>query len=247
MAARRQVTNKLRGQHRTAAKADKTKIVDRVVATTGMGRWTARRMLTGPRLPESAEQVDGRTLRPRGFGDDAPALLEHEWALMGMPCGTYLVAMVEVRLPLLAGAGDLDRLLATEAAVAELKAMSAATVDRIFEAGPGCDADQGHRDDDTFCAAAQFDRHPRLRRGGAREPRGDRGRHRGALRPELDRRVRPHLDDDRPGDRLDREPLDRPPTPPLSANPAHTELGSLYCHLDCLAFLISRPYRGELG
>jgi hypothetical protein len=126
MAARRQVTNKLRGQHRTAAKADKTKIVDRVVATTGMGRWTARRMLTGPRLPESAEQVDGRTLRPRGFSDDARALLEHEWALVGMPCGTFLVAMVEVRLPLLAGAGDLDRLLATEAAVAELKAMSAA-------------------------------------------------------------------------------------------------------------------------
>jgi len=50
MTARRQVTNKLRGQYRKASKADKGEILDRVVATTGMGRSTARRMLTGPRL-----------------------------------------------------------------------------------------------------------------------------------------------------------------------------------------------------
>lgn len=37
MAARRQVTNKLRGQYRKASKADKTAILDRVVATTGDG------------------------------------------------------------------------------------------------------------------------------------------------------------------------------------------------------------------
>ena len=71
MAARRQVANKLRGQYRKASKADEGRILDRVVATTGMGRSTARRMLTGPRLPDPAEQVDGRTLRARGFGDDA--------------------------------------------------------------------------------------------------------------------------------------------------------------------------------
>lgn len=57
MAARRQVTNKLRGQYHKASKADKSAILDRVVATTGMGRSTARRMLTGPKLPDPAEQV----------------------------------------------------------------------------------------------------------------------------------------------------------------------------------------------
>ena len=107
MAARRQVTNKLRGQYRKASKADKSKILDRVAETTGMGRSTARRMLTGPRLPDPAEQVDGRTLRARGFSDDARALLEHVWALMGMPCGKYLVVMLDLWLPLLAAAGDL--------------------------------------------------------------------------------------------------------------------------------------------
>ena len=133
MAARRQVTNKLRGQYRKASKADKGEILDRVVSTTGMGRSTARRMLTGPRLPDPAEQVDGRTLRARGFGDDARALLEHVWALMGMPCGKYLVVMCDLWLPLLAAAGDLDRPFATAAALAELKAMSAATVDRYLK------------------------------------------------------------------------------------------------------------------
>ena len=98
-----------------------------------MGRSTARRMLTGPRLPDPAEQVDGRTLRPRGFSDDARALLEHVWALMGMPCGKYLVVMLELWLPLLAAAGDLDKPFATEQALAELKAMSAATVDRYLK------------------------------------------------------------------------------------------------------------------
>jgi hypothetical protein len=133
MAARRQVTNKLRTQYRKASKADKSTILDQVVATTGMGRSTARRMLTGPRLADPADQVDGRTLRPRGFCDDARALLEHVWALMGMPCGKYLVVMVGLWLPLLAEAGDLDKPFATEQALAELKAMSAATVDRYLK------------------------------------------------------------------------------------------------------------------
>lgn len=133
MAARRQVTNKLRTQYRKASKEDKGKVLDRVVEATGMGRSTARRMLTGPRLPDPAEQVDGRTLRPRGFSDDARALVEHVWALMGMPCGKYLVVMLDLWLPLLAAAGDLDKPFATEQAVAELAAMSAATVDRYLK------------------------------------------------------------------------------------------------------------------
>jgi hypothetical protein len=132
-AARRQVTNKLRTKCRKASKAGKSKILDPVVATTGMGRSTARRMPTGPRLADPADQVDGRTLRPRGFCDDARALLEHAWALMGMPCGKYLVVMVGLWLPLLAEAGDLDKPFATEQALADLKAMSAATVDRYLK------------------------------------------------------------------------------------------------------------------
>ena len=83
-------------------------------------------VLTGPRLPDPAEQVDGRTLRPRGFSDDARTSEEHVWALMGMPCGKYLVVMLGLWLPLLAEAGDLDKPFATGQALAELEATSAA-------------------------------------------------------------------------------------------------------------------------
>ncbi|CKM34014.1 Conserved protein of uncharacterised function%2C possible transposase remnant [Mycobacterium tuberculosis] len=107
------------------------KILDPVVATTGMGRSTARQMLTGPRLPGPAEQVDGRSLRPRGFSDEARALLEHVWALMGMPCGKYLVVMHDLWLPLLTAAGDLDKPLVTEASVVELKATALPGANRM--------------------------------------------------------------------------------------------------------------------
>lgn len=132
MAARRQVTNKLRNDYRKASKAGKGAILERVIATTGMGRSTARRMLTGPALADPKEQIDRRTLTPRRYSDDARALLEHVWALMGMPCGKYLVVMLGTWLPLLAGAGDLDKPFATVSARAELEAMSAATVDRYL-------------------------------------------------------------------------------------------------------------------
>lgn len=132
MAARRQVTNKLRTQYRKATKTDRGKILDQVVSATGMGRSTARRMLTGPRRPDPGAQVDGRTLRPRGYSDDARNLLQHVWALAGMPCGKYLVAMLGLWLPLLAEAGDLDKPFATDAAIAQLTTMSAATMDRYL-------------------------------------------------------------------------------------------------------------------
>ncbi|MFT4157259.1 MAG: hypothetical protein QM630_04935 [Microbacterium sp.] len=50
MAARRHVTNKLRTAYRKAQKKDRGRILDAVVATSGMGRSTARRMLTRPVL-----------------------------------------------------------------------------------------------------------------------------------------------------------------------------------------------------
>jgi hypothetical protein len=64
MAARRQVTNKLRVQYRKASKGDKGRILDQVMGTTGVGRSTARRLLTGPALPDPVNQVDGRAMRP---------------------------------------------------------------------------------------------------------------------------------------------------------------------------------------
>lgn len=132
MGARRHVTNKLRSAYKKASKSDKSRILDEVIATTGMGRSTARRMLSGPQLPEPREQLDRRRLRPKGYGDDARALLRHVWALMGFPCGKYLIVMLPMWLPLMEAAGDLDKPFATPTAVAELQQMSAATIDRYL-------------------------------------------------------------------------------------------------------------------
>ena len=132
MAARRQVTNKLRDAYRRGSKADKGQILDQVVDTTGMGRSTARRLLSGPQLPDPKDQIDKRSVKSRLYSDDTRLLLEHVWMLMGMPCGKYFVVMRDLWLPLLEAAGDLDKPFATEAARAELMAMSAATVDRYL-------------------------------------------------------------------------------------------------------------------
>lgn len=52
---------------------------------------------------------------------------------MGMPFGQYLVVMVDLWLLLLYEAGDLDKAYVSEATLAELRSMSAATVDRYLK------------------------------------------------------------------------------------------------------------------
>ena len=93
---------------------------------------TARRMLSGPRLPSPKDQIDKRSVKARRYCDDTRLLLEHVWLLMGMPCGKYLVVMRGLWLPLLDEAGDLDKPFATDVARQELATMSAATVDRYL-------------------------------------------------------------------------------------------------------------------
>lgn len=132
MAARRHVTNKLRTAYRKASKSEKARILDEVMRATGIGRSTARRMLTGPVLPDPAVQIDRRRLRPKQYSDDARALLEHVWALMGTPCGKYLTVMLPLWLPLMEEAGDLDTPFATPATIAEIQVMSPATIDRYL-------------------------------------------------------------------------------------------------------------------
>lgn len=132
MAARRHVTNKLRSAYARASKSDRGRILDEVMAATGMGRSTARRALVGPVLPDPAEQVDRRKLRSKQYSDESRLLLEHVWALMGFPCGKYLIVMLELWLPLLEAAGDLDKPFATPQSISQLQAMSAATIDRYL-------------------------------------------------------------------------------------------------------------------
>ena len=49
ISARSQVTNKLREVYQGAPKPDRGRILDEVVATTGVARLSARRFLSGPK------------------------------------------------------------------------------------------------------------------------------------------------------------------------------------------------------
>ncbi|KDA05791.1 hypothetical protein DC31_15485 [Microbacterium sp. CH12i] len=106
-------------------------------------------MLTGPPLPEPAEQVDRRRLRAKSYSDESPLLLEHV-GVDGLPCGKYFVVMLPIWLPLLRGAGDLYKPFATSETIGELEAMSPATIDRYAAAG--------HLDHEAVAVAAQLDR-----------------------------------------------------------------------------------------
>ncbi len=75
MAARRQVTNKLRDAYRKGSKADRGRILHYFVETTGI-RSTARRLLSAPRLADPKNRIDKRSAKPRLYGDDARLLLE---------------------------------------------------------------------------------------------------------------------------------------------------------------------------
>jgi hypothetical protein len=132
MVARRHVTNKLHTVYGKVKKADKTRILNQVMAATGMGRSSARRMLIGGFLPNPKDQVDQRRLRPKGFGDYSRLLLGHIWALMGFPCGKYFTVMLKIWLPKILAAGDLERPFVTESAIRQIELMSAATIDRYL-------------------------------------------------------------------------------------------------------------------
>lgn len=83
MTARRQMTTRPCEAYRGGSKPDRGRVFDLVVETTGMGRSTARRLLSGPRLPNPKDQIDKSSVKPRLYSGDTRLLLEHVWILLG--------------------------------------------------------------------------------------------------------------------------------------------------------------------
>ncbi len=79
-----------------AGSSDGTRILNEVTTTAGLAPSSARRMLTGVVLPDPKEQLDRRRLRPKGYEDESQLLLEHIQALVGLPCGKYVVVMLDI-------------------------------------------------------------------------------------------------------------------------------------------------------
>lgn len=95
-----------------------------------------------------------RKLHPKTYGDDARALLEHVWALIGVPSRNYLTVVLPLWLPLLQEVGNLTKPFATEQALAELEAMSAAPHRPVLGPGAPVDAATGYLGDDLVAVAA---------------------------------------------------------------------------------------------
>ena len=128
MATKRRITLRFRDEYVKASKRDKGVILDRMCATLGIGRSTARRLLAEAARP--GRGTGGNVERPRKYSARSRELLVQAWVLMDMPCAKYMARMLGQWLPALRAAGELDGF--RDAEFAELMAMSPATMDRYL-------------------------------------------------------------------------------------------------------------------
>ncbi len=135
MAARREITKKLACEYAKASKAGKGEVLDALVATTGWTRDHARRAIRRASQRVGSAQSLQRRPRPRKYSYDALVVLQEVWRLAGQPSGKYLAAAMDDTLERLLRFGELGKVQprATPAVLAEVRAMSAATIDRYLK------------------------------------------------------------------------------------------------------------------
>ena len=148
MTSRVEITGKYANAYARAAKKDKGRILDEVVAVTGWSRDNARRRLTAAAAAAGrARPVGGRPRRPRApkYSCDALRVLQKVWAASGGQCGKYLAASMRIQLDGWERHHELsfgrDRYSAEVRA--ELLHMSAATIDRYLKAAKAKDQISG--------------------------------------------------------------------------------------------------------
>jgi len=133
MATRRDLTKKYAKTYQAAMKGEKGRILTELCATTGWSRVNARRAI---RLAAGRVGPAPATRKPRGrkYSYDALTVLIEVWSLAGEPCGKYLAPVMDDTLERLIRFGELKRVKTrlTLPVIAEVKAMSPATIDRYL-------------------------------------------------------------------------------------------------------------------
>ncbi|MDP9318899.1 MAG: transposase family protein [Actinomycetota bacterium] len=134
MATRHEITNRYAEEYGRAAKKDKGRLLDELVAVTGWSRANARRAVRTAGRRRGPARAVKRKPRPRRYGYDALKVLIEVWTLVGEPCGKYLAPIMADTLAQLEGFGELGRVAdRLDADVrAALVAMSPATIDRML-------------------------------------------------------------------------------------------------------------------
>ena len=122
---RKAVTKAIATRYRQAGKAQKSKILDELCATTGWHRNHARKALAAALRP----RVVPTSRRPRTpvYGPEVVAALRFCWVVLGAPTGKRLAPILPVLVPTLRRFAELQ---VSDDTAAQLLVMSPATIDR---------------------------------------------------------------------------------------------------------------------
>jgi len=135
MAARREITKRYAADYARADKAGKGVLLDGLVQATGWTRDHARRAIRQAAARKGPASAVKRRPRPRKYSYDALKVLQRVWLLAGQPSGKYLAAVMDDTLERLVRFDEFGPVTGrvTEEVLAELRSMSAATIDRYLK------------------------------------------------------------------------------------------------------------------
>ena len=135
MGARREITKKFAREYAKASNPQKTRMLDALVEATGWHRDHARRAIRQAQARVGPANKQKRKPRPKKYSYDALVVLQEVWRLAGQPSGKYLAAVMDDTLDRLVRFRELGKVAgrATDTVLDELRAMSAATIDRYLK------------------------------------------------------------------------------------------------------------------